>query len=667
MEALNFRNNYVQNSQDSVQKRLESEENFTALDKEKLKQDTLELTNKAKENANENFVFKTLRNFGVNDPKKFLKSLAMSIGAVIGVAILGNKLTKPAAKLGYKIDDVLTSDKNVLGKCRNAIVNFFKTKVKTNVQKIPKPKFIQNAQKALKEHHASPKVQMFRGYENGAKGIFSTTIVETLNNALEKDKTKALGTLTKLLNGDSAKAQQIISDLASMEKVKFADKLLSEIASANNCKLGSRAFGDTLNKLSAGEFGDGLRFIKMVGKAGDSTSILEKIINFPFKVMGNWWPANAINAVSKKLRGKEIQALQGDLGDSLMKYAAVRGKLGQTMPAKIVQIVPPLVGDYVSNFVNDKSGFGVLLCATLLGNFNKLQDAPKQKKVVTAVNDVASGSLNWLIGMPIAFGTVYGAASLAKMEGKDILTRLGRTIGKFFAVGLNSKAVTETGVKGAVKKAAKNSKGLLGAALRFGLIMFAISPFVSKHIDKLCSKIFGKPYDPAEAEKQKQLEKQRNTIIPELGITQGELQDKIMKNPAAIQKLQNNPELVMAIDKNPKLMLDLLDNKEINLEEAKKPNTATQSPLLQNMIKNKSLNQKPNAQKVDVSNSADLFGSKNNKKTQDEQPQLKDTATYIPSSAFVAQPQPLSDKTINQYNLLMNNSDKVLREAEKYI
>ena len=656
MEAINFRNNYIQSQPDDIKKRLESNENFTALDTEKLKQDTLELTNKAKENANENFIFKTLRNFGVNDPKKFLKSVAMSIGAVIGVAILGNKLTNPARKLGHSIDKFLTGD-NAVGKCRNAVINFFKKTGKNISTKLKKPKVIENAKKAL-ENPVERKWNLFRGFENGAKGLFANTNIETIENAISKDKNKAIETLTNLFNGDSARAERVIADMTSMDKIKFSDKLLSEIANANECKIGSKEFGDILKKLSDGGFGDGLRFIKMAGKS--EPSIIGKIMNFPVKFMGDWWPANAINAASKKFRGKEIQALQGDLGDSLMKYAAVRGKLGQTLPSKIVQIIPPLVGDQVSNFVNDKSGFGVLLCANLIGNFNKLQDAPKEKKVTTAANDVASGSLHWLAAMPIAYGAVYGAASLSKMEGKDILTRLGRTIGKFFAVGLNSKEVTATGIKGALQRLAKNSKGLFGGIMRFALVAFVMQPFVGKYIDKLCAKIFGKPYDPAEAQKQKQLEEQRNTVIPELGITQGELQDKITKNPAAIQKLQTNPELVKAIDKSPKLMLDLLDNKEINLEELKKPKANTQSPMLQNMIKNG---------KTNTSNSADLFGSKNKKKdkTQEEEYKPKDSATYIPSSAFTAPPQPLSDKTLGEYNRLMAQSDRVLKAAEKYI
>ena len=107
MEALTFRNNYIQNQSSKVKQRYESEENFTALDKEKLKQDTVEIASRAKDNANDNFVFRTLRNFGVDDPKKFLKSVGLSVLTVILVAITCNKASNPARKLGHSIDNFL--------------------------------------------------------------------------------------------------------------------------------------------------------------------------------------------------------------------------------------------------------------------------------------------------------------------------------------------------------------------------------------------------------------------------------------------------------------------------------------------------------------------------------------------------------------------------------
>ena len=57
MDKLSFGNltTNTQNISPQMQQRLESGENFTAIDKEKLKQDTVEITQNA---VKENFVFK---------------------------------------------------------------------------------------------------------------------------------------------------------------------------------------------------------------------------------------------------------------------------------------------------------------------------------------------------------------------------------------------------------------------------------------------------------------------------------------------------------------------------------------------------------------------------------------------------------------------------------
>ena len=79
--------------------------------------------------------------------------------------------------------------------------------------------------------------------------------------------------------------------------------------------------------------------------------------------------------------------------------------------------------------------------------------------------------------------------------------------------------------------------------------------------------------------------------------------------------------------------------------------------MLEGMLKNNNSN---------ISNEADLFGFKKKSKTsQEEAP--KDSATYIPSSDFIAKEQPLSNETKQEYDRLMNSADKVLARAEKFI
>ena len=77
-----------------------------------------------------------------------------------------------------------------------------------------------------------------------------------------------------------------------------------------------------------------------------------------------------------------------------------------------------------------------------------------------------------------------------------------------------------------------------------------------------------------------------NTIIPELGITQGELLNKLNKNPDLDKILMENPELVGEIQKNPKKLLDVLDGK-INSPKSKQKTVI--SPANQKLINKKGL------------------------------------------------------------------------------
>ena len=771
-----YQNSQINNSIPDMQKRMSNQE-FTALDTEKLKKDSVELANKAKENANENWLFRTMRNIGIKEPKKTLKSLLFSIVTIIGVAYLGNKLSTPADKLGNQIDDILTGD-NIIGKCRNGIINLLNSGVE-QLKKLPKPKFVSNIKDALKEP-LKPVWNVFRGFEHGGPGVFSNTNVETLSVASDVKAKEMVETMANTLGGNKGKAHKILNEVPEIDlsrrmrklfrkhklsdeilqkisdsktsgkgifgddtkkivdtlkemsqkdisdarlkklsnklkisdeildeitqknslgddteqvvsffkkfnkqllknarckdnfdKVRFSDKLIEEIRIANNCGDDTKKLTETLIKLKEGGFGNGLKDITM--DQGD--------------LMSAWWPANFVNKVNKKITGNEVSSLKGNLGDSLLKYASVRGKLAKTLPAKFVQIVPPLVGDQVSNFVNDKSGFGVFLCANLIGNYNKIQDAPKEKKVTTAINDVASGSLNWMIAMPIAYNSIYSLASLSKVQGGGI-SALVRNFGKIFAVGLNN-----TGKTGFLSKVA----GTAGGVGRFALAFFVILPFVGKKINELCAKIFGKPYDPAEAEKAKQAEEAKNQVIPELNITQGELLEKMQNHPDVMQKIQNDPELLAKVQQDPKFLLELLDGKKENEEPKENVNIFNGQPLSpanknvlsrRNNIPSNTTNNATNGIPSNATNNIanntipnsstnSIFKPKENKNNSANNSQIApsydpekgfDNLTYIPSSEAAPVPESsLSAEQKTKYDAQMEKADRALKRAEKFI
>ena len=125
------------------------------------------------------------------------------------------------------------------------------------------------------------------------------------------------------------------------------------------------------------------------------------------------------------------------------------------------------------------------------------------------------------------------------MEGKTFFSKCLKLVGNVFGMGLD-KIDPKTGAVVASKAPAlfKKLAGMAGGAGRFALIMFIFSSMFRKPIDAIIHKIFGKPYDKGAEEQKKKLEEEQNAIIPELGISQKELVEKMQNNPQAMQRLQ---------------------------------------------------------------------------------------------------------------------------------
>jgi len=211
-----------------------------------------------------------------------------------------------------------------------------------------------------------------------------------------------------------------------------------------------------------------------------------------------------------------------------------------------------------------------------------------------------------------------------------------------------------------------------GGIFRFVMIMFVFSALFKKPVDAIIHKVFGKPYNRAEEERKKQLEEQGKQVIPELGITQNELMEKIQKNPDALKNLQNDPELTKKLQQNPKLLLDVLDGKDIansqtsknkeGLSDANIKYVQRQTSKAQNMrnaTAPSNLNYSQN-----ISTSANLFSKPQEKETQQEAGY--DSATYVPSSEFSAKSNVSADLK-KEIDIAFRDSDKLLKKAEKLI
>ena len=660
MNTINFTNNAQVNSlAPEVKKRLEAQENFTAIDKEKLKQDVTEFQEKAEDHVKENFIIRILKNIGIKNPKKFLISLGATFATVIGLATLGNKSSNYMAELGLKVDDFLLSQQwyqkatKMLQNGKNKVVDVLK-----------KSKTINNIMETLKKRPARAKCDLTRGYGQGFKGIFSLTPVDVLKNVFNgKTPEQKAASLKKLVGKNNL--NELLSYLNDSKKSviktnrEFCEKLIEGIKLNNNITT-KQDLMEFFKKLQKGE-----------GNLSEFKDITMKDKGL-YSIIGSWWPVNFIDSIGKKLFKNNWKGFgKGNLGDSLVKFNVVNGSMASTKLGSLVQKSITVPTESITNFVNDKSGMGVLLCGSILALYNNVQDAPKEKRVATIADDYIGTIGSIAISTPLAYAATYGLASLKNIDPNvNFTSKVIKQIGKFFGMGLD-----KTLVDGTVKEGTQNIIFRFGGgAIRFFLVMFALSPFFSKPIRKVINKIFGKPYDAAQAEREKQIEAQKNTVIPELGITYGELEEKIKANPDALVKIQSDPAILREIQKNPKLIIDILDGKKIEIKpsgvicEANKDliNKNKRSANNPQMVNNTNLytnNTRSNAPKLN--NDIETTTSKNLENK--EKKVSVDTATYIPSSQFTVKSNNLNNIQAQEYNQMMANADKALEQAEKYI
>ena len=752
----------------AIEQRIQSQENFGAIDKEKLKQDTIEIAKNAHEHVEDNFIFRILKNtFGIEDPKKFLVSAGLLVGTVFSFAALGNKFNKQIIEFSQNIDDIISKNKtaqkigNAISEAKTKTLDFFKkfkftndiieTYKKRKAQPVqlmaktlgPKGQFAANVLdtvqaihlkihsdsfKMLKKNLGGKKaaLEFLKGLDGAdkakndliSKGIKIDTIEdfsqkfnhiqtslsgffkkkqrelasaglineikqnlncndkealeifekikqysthasskEILEKSLGKDKAKDLidklydsdrnfQKTLKALIGDNADFDYFYKNFTEIEpdgdRAEFARKLTEAIAQKHNCDFkDKKALAELLEKLKSGELGEDFTLVTM-NREG---------------FMSSWLPANIIDSIGSKIfKDKWKPFGKGNLGDALIKFNMADGALATTGAGKVIQKIPLYTAESISNHVADLSTMNLFVTIpALMSLFNSVQDAPKEQKTATLADEFVAGLGNFVFSLPLASSIVYGIATLRNLEGKNPLKLVGKVIG----MGLPTKLAD-----GQIKQTRNFPIRFLGGAMRLLLIMFVISPKISNAITKVVQKVFGKPYNKAEAEKLKALEEQKKQVIPELGITQGELMEKMEKNPQAVQKLQTDPKLAQTIAQNPKALLDLLDGKEVKyIEPPKSP--ASEGKILSPANKNRLNNKTNNTTTTTINNN--VVSNTNNTENKTETQKNVDTATYIPSSEFIATGSNLSPEQQSEYDAIMTRADKALTAAEKYI
>ena len=230
----------------------------------------------------------------------------------------------------------------------------------------------------------------------------------------------------------------------------------------------------------------------------------------------------------------------------------------------------------------------------------------------------------------------------------------------------------------------KSGKNLInntpGGLLRFGLVMFVLSPLLSKPIKWVVNKIFGKPYD-AEAEKKEQAKKAQEDAMknnPFAKMTEQELFTLLNKNQAAMEKAQNDPKLMQELTSDPQKLYEFLQNGAQDYDKAQA--NAKPSSLLEQYKKNiqngaasniqPSANLQPNAQlnqNTGLNNNMNLSMPAPSVQRQGQPATKEPERSYIPSSApadGVIQSQKAQDK---KFNALLQDMDNTAKEYSKYL
>lgn len=571
----NIPNNLFQNFENGIKG--SSQNNFGALNSQQLKADTVHIAKKAEKEVKENWLFSMMRNtFGVENPKKTLTSISLAILTTMGLAYLGNRFSNKTAELGIAVDEKLLGNKyytavsNTLKSAADGIKNFL----------LKHSKSARDIADTYKNRPAKAKWS-FLGTGQGFKSIFrmtppdiagkalknSTGQYESLKSALSKCRSAK-----KALKGLTAGTDKYNSAMEAFNKAKNElDKLIKDSGSSNALEMMHKTKNSILssfqkltgtkdntaqeltrhvlglkkleNKDFVSKLSDGIRknfncrsnkeFLNclMQGQKGSINGIdVREFTNIVMAekglggIIGSWHPANFVNKIVSFFTGKPSKIGRGNLFDSLVKVNAVEGKLADTFLGSLVQKSVTIPTESISNFVNDKSTFGALLCAGILKPlFDKLQDTPKEKRIAVAADDLAGSMGSLAVTTPLACAGAYGLASLGNLKGDTLLTKLLKIPGRFFNIGLDkynpdgSKFIKQTipgnfsslsgiwqSLKNLVSGTASKIKNISGGVLRIWLILFVFGSMFSKPLHKIIHKIFGEPEDIKPQPPQKQ-------------------------------------------------------------------------------------------------------------------------------------------------------------------
>ncbi len=449
---------------------------------------------KAEETAKNSWAGSVMEGFGFGgkfDPAKFALSVLGAVGVVFGVSGLMNKFIKSGGifKMGSKIDgfvDKLMKNrtiKNVSDSASKTFGDLKKKFAKTDLGKLFSDK----------SNLIQPKNDMAKLFMKGTYGEAVDEVTDALEFMVKENPSKLKNILTKAGCKDDVikKMMTSISDIPkgdALEKFNVFNEISPHLKKYFSFDKNGKELIDFLSK-------------------GEVEKVTQKV-RIPLFPL----PIKAAHEVN--------------LGEAIKKVMILDGYGAKTGLAKETQKILLRGAEAVSNGVTSRSKMALMMGLVIYaGVMNKSLNAPKGEKTATFAEE-AVGDMGSYMLFPIAGSLLYGAASLKYWGMKSEQIQLYRSglkdLSEKAAKGLVDKqginnayktlqkslykdskwyqkpfkklaSVLATGIEAKPGSIASKLKGFSGGALRFGIIMFGLSPFLIKPIIKACHAIFGKP------------------------------------------------------------------------------------------------------------------------------------------------------------------------------
>ncbi|MBE7706176.1 MAG: hypothetical protein E7Z91_02905 [Cyanobacteria bacterium SIG30] len=567
-------------------------------------------------------------------PAQLILSVLGAAGLVFGGSALLRRFVKNNGifKMGEKLDDIYDKLKTTkFGEfCKN-IKSKFSGKFGDKLKNSSFGKLFGKDANGVRPNMMRPEVSMVQMYTKGSKFEACDEITDALTTMLNggPKQGKISQFFTKNIGEKIGWVKKGGTRFSGEEGVRNLIKLSGHADEADDLikllkKYSENATDVELKFQVKDKFVNVLKdYFKVNGK-GKMSDLMGKAVNTDLTQrvkIGMTHEVNMLNALKNML---------------ILDGKGARTPLGQGAQKFLLKAVEGPTNGIMSR---SKSGLAMAL-AIYFGIFNKVQKAPKGEKVATAGEEM-TGDIGTYMLMPVTSGLMYGLASFKNLgvDAKNYKTQLKALNDKFKLATNNvdkqaiikefknlKKATYSQGTwwqkilripgrilsfgleKGPGGKIGNKVKGIAGGALRFATFMFALSPLLIKPIMAVSRKLFGKTSEVKKQEEEARLQKEQKKLRKEqlknganqFNMSQEELAQKLMQNPAVLERLQNDPALLEQVAQNPAMLEQLINEASINNlnpnagQNPPASSSNAMSPALANYLKNKGQNVNPN-------------------------------------------------------------------------